>query len=84
MLAAWVFIATLRGDLFRQAAPDTLAIVAAMTFLLLVFSSREDFQDINTITTLNRALLYLIPVIIFYLARASQALGPVLTPKRNV
>jgi len=67
LLAALFVITTLRGDLFRQAAPDTLAIAAAMILIFLGLSFKEHADRI--FATLNRALLYPIPAIIFLLFR---------------
>jgi hypothetical protein len=69
LVAALVVISTFRGDLFRQAAPDTLAIAAAMIFVILILSGKQDADQAMIFATLNRALLYPIPAIIFYLFR---------------
>jgi hypothetical protein len=66
---AAALIAMLRGNLTRRIASDTLAIVAAMSFTLLVFSLREDYREITIVTTLNRVLMYSIPALVFNLLR---------------
>jgi hypothetical protein len=62
-------IAMLRGNLTKRMASDTLAIVAALTFTVLVFSLREDYRDITIVTTINRVLIYSIPALVFNLMR---------------
>lgn len=56
----------------KPAAPDTLAIAAAMAFIFLAFSFREDYHDVNIVTTLNRAMLYPMPALIFNLFRLAK------------
>ncbi len=72
LLAGLLLTTILRGDLIRQATPDTIATAAAMAFIFLVFFARSDYQGISILTTLNRALLYPIPALIFNLFRISR------------
>ncbi len=67
LAAAAALMAIMRGNLIRRAAPDTLAIAAAMTFTFLVFSLRYDYGDVTHVTTVNRVLMYSMPVLVFNL-----------------
>jgi hypothetical protein len=72
LLAALVVSAIFRGDLLRRPEPDTLATAAALAFIFLVLSFKEDLMDLTLLSTLNRALLYPIPALMFYLFKTSQ------------
>jgi hypothetical protein len=72
LLAALVVGAALRGDLLRPPEPDTLAAAAALAFVFLVLSFKEDYMSLTLLSTLNRALLYPIPALMFYLFKTRQ------------
>ncbi len=67
-LSAFLLLAmALRGRFFRQPAPDTFAIIAALLFLFFVFFFTEHHRAATNFVTLNRALLYVVPALIYYL-----------------
>ncbi|MBK6740416.1 MAG: hypothetical protein IPG64_22540 [Haliea sp.] len=57
----------LRGRFSRQPAPDTFAIIAALLFLFFVFFFTDQQRAATNFVTLNRAQLYVVPALFYYL-----------------
>jgi hypothetical protein len=72
LLAALLLHATLGGELFRRPEPATLAVAAALAFIFVVLSLKEDHLNMTILATLNRALIYPVPALMFYLFKTSQ------------
>lgn len=71
-----------RLELLAEPSPDLLVIllVTLFTFLVLNFTERSVWA--TDLTTLNRALIYPIPVVVFYVVRSAAALVPGLSSER--
>lgn len=65
----------LRGSFGKQAAPDTFAITGALLFVFFVFFFTEHHRAATNFVTINRALLYVVPALIYYLFLQLNAVG---------
>jgi hypothetical protein len=66
LLLSLTLAAIFRGAPFRQASPEALAILGALLFVALAFFITRHHTAAENFVTLNRALLYLVPALVFY------------------
>jgi hypothetical protein len=67
LLILLIAVKVYRGDLVRKASSESLILLASAMFLVFVFYfTRHYFAALNFVT-LNRALMYPVPALIFYL-----------------
>ena len=66
LLLSLTLVAIFRGAPFRQASPEALAILGALLFVALAFFFTRHHRAAENFVTLNRALLYLVPALVFY------------------
>ncbi|MGL4564274.1 MAG: hypothetical protein ACRCVD_03195, partial [Halioglobus sp.] len=60
-------IKVVRGDLLKPASNELLVLALTAVFLVVVFQFTGHSQEALNFVTINRALLHLIPALVFYL-----------------
>jgi len=66
LLLPLTLAAIVRGIHLRQASPEALAILGALAFISLTFFFTGHYKAAEDFVTLNRALLYPVPALVFY------------------
>jgi hypothetical protein len=69
LILALLITQTLRGNLFRSPSPDLSCAILAFAFIFFVFHFTGHYVNAIAFTNVNRAMLYTVPPLIFFLFR---------------
>jgi hypothetical protein len=67
LLILFIAVKLYRGDMARQASSESFILFASAMFIVFVFYFTRHYYAALNFVTLNRALLYPVPALIFYL-----------------
>jgi hypothetical protein len=79
LLILFILAKLVRGDMARQPSPESFVLIASMLFIAFVFYFTRHYYAALSFVTLNRALLYPVAALIFYLFLHTRS-GPDTSP----